>query len=103
RLLSKFVKPNGSAPVGSSPCTVTSSKDEEETTAIMLYPNPSDEAFQLELKGSFQLVIYSADGARLESLDGRDKISFGKNLPAGFYQIRLTAGARTKVLKAVKY
>ena len=104
RLLSKFVKQNGNAPVGPAPCMVTSSTDANEIEEhFILYPNPSEEAFQLEMKGSFQLRLYSAEGTLIETMQGQDKISFGKNLMPGFYQVQLIAGNRTKVLKAVKY
>ncbi|MDB5257548.1 MAG: type sorting protein [Chitinophagaceae bacterium] len=104
RLLSKFVKQNGSSPTGPSPCTITASTNQQESNpSINLYPNPSGDAFQLEIKGSFHVNVYTSEGKLLESVDGQDKINFGTTLLPGLYQIECIAGERTKVLKAVKY
>ncbi len=104
RLLSKFVKQNGSSPAGPSPCTITGITNVQEFNSfIALYPNPSNDAFQLETDGFFHLNVYASDGTWMESMDGKDKMSFGHTLLPGLYQIQCIAGAHTKVLKAVKY
>lgn len=104
RLLSKFVKQNGSSPSGPVPCTLTGTTNQQETTAtVVLYPNPSNEEFQLESMGTFQLNIYKADGTLIEFLQGQDKLNFGKNLQPGLYQVQWILGDRTKMLKALKY
>jgi endoglucanase len=104
RLLSKFVKQNGSTPSGVVPCTLTSTVSEQESTAtVVLYPNPSNDNFHVETKGNFKLNIYSVGGTLVESLQGQDKLDFGKNLSAGVYQVQVISGERTEILKAVKY
>jgi len=104
RLLSKFVKQNGNSPAGSSPCTITGSTDQEEShAAIVLYPNPSGDVFQLEIQGSFHINVYTAEGRLIKSMDGQDKINFGADFLPGLYEVQCIAGERTKVLKAVKY
>lgn len=93
RLLSKFVKENGSNVNLSDACTITSIEENQSTTnsQISVFPNPSDGRFTLECKGEFSYSISDVLGKVLLQGLASDSITFGENLPKGNYLIKVQA------------
>jgi hypothetical protein len=104
RLLSKFVKQNGSNPPGATTCSVTNNiPSSQNSLQVKLYPSPTEGNFFIETEGNFWVHIYATDGRLLESKQGEKQVRIGEQLPSGCYQIQVISDDKVSVLKAVKY
>ena len=54
----------------------------------MIYPNPSNGEFKLDMVEDFTLEIYTIEGILVEESSNNN--SFGQNLPAGIYVVKIT-------------
>ena len=87
--------------------TPLSVQENAKTLAFKLYPNPSEEGFQLDFKSHDEellLEIIDVNGMLVRRLliSNKDEIVFGSDLPEGIYIIRLHAGNQVHVKKWIK-
>jgi hypothetical protein len=67
-----------------------------------IFPNPSENSFQLITDSPIAISIYSLDGILLESKIIDNNISFGSNLKNGIYLIKYEYNGAFKTEKIIK-
>ncbi len=79
---------------------------EESSPLIKIYPNPSLDAFNLQINGleNFRLAAYSSTGQELEQIDNLAKGTtlIGRNWARGVYTLKLVSDNAVYVYKLVK-
>lgn len=79
--------------------------NELETTeaATVVFPNPSSEAFNISVGGSFNYVIYDQSGKKVEAGSGDNNSKIGGNLKPAIYILNITTSTgEVKKYKLVK-
>lgn len=79
--------------------TITDLESTELDKRFLLYPNPFQHAFNLEVPGDFNYEIYTLTGNLMEKGMGIDQVSIGEQLPSGMYVVKVQQG---DVLRKVK-
>ncbi len=102
RLLSKFVKENGSIINSTSGCTVTDIEKSENNSAISVYPNPSNSNFMIKCPGKFVVNTYDFTGKKIDSISGTDFVTLGQSLPAGQYVFQIETNGDIIMEKVIK-
>ncbi len=90
----------------STGCVVTGLDEQAETeneTGVQCFPNPFSNGFQLRSKGYFEYAIYSSSGQWMEEGKAEQgSTEAGKELPTGFYIVKIKGTQGTSVLKIAK-
>jgi len=83
-----------------------------ETTdfSAIAYPNPSNSAFNLQVKGAnnenVSLLVFDMTGRQIESkaviANDIEKITLGQNYSAGIYNVVVSQGMNSKTVRLVK-
>lgn len=82
--------------------TCSGLQTDELTTSHTITPNPSTSAFTLSVNRQTQVEVFSLLGKKLLETTVNSTYTFGDELPAGIYLIRLSAGGSVKTTKLVK-
>lgn len=101
RLLSQFAKKQGTQPNLNKNCTTTGIQN-EKVYPIQIYPNPSENGFNVICNNQFVYDIFNVDGKMVESNTGIDNIEIGKNLNRGVYIVRIKQGETVNSFKIIK-
>lgn len=84
-------------------CFVTSLSDENtEIQAFNLFPNPSNNSFELTVIEAGNLEIYTSTGTLLDKVAISETIKYGDNLQSGTYFIHYKSENTSKVFTWVK-
>lgn len=76
--------------------------DDAEQQQVMVYPNPSDDAFNIVCEGMKQIEVYSVDGMLLQrSMTDSDTFQL-KDLDNGIYLLQITTSNTRLIQKIVK-
>jgi arabinogalactan endo-1,4-beta-galactosidase len=67
---------------------------------ISVYPNPSDDSFNLKLPFESEAYVYNCYGQLVEQLPFGNSINFGKEYKPGIYYVKLSG--RSQAVKIVK-
>lgn len=78
---------------------VTSIADESIAQFIVIYPNPSQSSFHIQVSVPMSIEITNAEGKTINTFDNVTELEFGNDLKPGFY----FAKVQNKVYKFVKY
>lgn len=85
-----------------APSVVTSTAHEAHAS-IQCYPNPSNDAFHLEVEGAFQYTVTDINGDQLAAANANGTATVGDKLPAGVYIIHLMTQGTTQTFRVVKH
>jgi PKD-like domain/Secretion system C-terminal sorting domain len=81
---------------------------DEEQMDVMVYPNPSNDYFNLtvmnEASCTCKLLVYDLAGRIVEQMDINSgvPVEFGKRLAAGMYQVEIVSSEERKVFRVAK-
>lgn len=81
-------------------CVITSTED-ELASSLVVYPNPSGDAFTL-IGANGSAAVYGIDGALVEQFNVTSKHTFGAELKAGIYTLVVNDGKYISTQKLVK-
>lgn len=81
-------------------CVITSTED-ELASSLVVYPNPSGDAFTL-IGANGSAAVYGIDGALVEQFNVTSKHTFGAELKAGIYSLVVNDGKYISTQKLVK-
>ncbi|WP_291911931.1 RICIN domain-containing protein [Chitinophaga sp. CB10] len=90
-----------STPGAASLIAETSSEQDKED-GVVIYPNPTTQAFQIRTPSTFNYEVYDLNGRMLERGRGKDGSRVGRNLKPGMYMLKLYMDNRTKAYKVIK-
>ncbi len=82
--------------------TVTLSDNEVFNKQVDAYPNPFEEDFTISLEGNFDCTLTTLAGVELENINSTNQIKLGKELPKGFYIVKVKQGELFKTFKMEK-
>ncbi len=69
------------------PCDVTGLEDENTTSSLMIYPNPSFEHFTVKTTSEMNMKVYDEMGRNVTEMNISNGSMFGSELPAGLYHV----------------
>jgi lysophospholipase L1-like esterase len=78
---------------------------EESSTlesAVVCYPNPFLESFQVKSPTAFDYQIFNMEGVEVAKGIGQENTSLGAQLPRGMYVLKIATSEGTKTLKVTK-
>jgi hypothetical protein len=77
------------------------------TASVMVYPNPTNSSFQLQLnsneKASVKIVDMQGRVVNRFAVNGASKTTFGNDLMPGVYMVETKQGNAVKVIRVVKF
>jgi rhamnogalacturonan endolyase len=74
----------------------------EEKINIAVYPNPASRSFRLTAPGAFSYEAYDATGRLIGKGKAQNKVQVGLQWSAGWYLVKIKAGAETITKKVMK-
>lgn len=83
------------------PSVVTNLED-QETGSVECYPNPSSDAFHVEVSGSFHFRLTDINGNVLNSGASGEDMIIGRDVSPGIYLLHVIKREQTEVFKLVK-
>ena len=101
RLLSQFVKQQGAQPNLNKNCTITGIQ-KEYVHPVQIYPNPSENGFNVICNTYFTYDIFNVDGKNVESDEGKGSIEIGESLNQGVYIIKIMQNGVSHFFKVIK-
>lgn len=86
---------------------VITDKDSVFSFDAAVYPNPSSQAFKLQITGTgaekYAVSVFTAEGKLMYSRESRSLVyEFGENFAAGIYLVKVQQGRDVKTLKLIK-
>jgi hypothetical protein len=70
---------------------------------LKVFPNPTNDAFQLNLKGNFSYRLFDLSGMLKLSGTENNRAIFGEGLSKGVYILKVEQARRINLMKVVKY
>lgn len=101
RLLSHFLKNQGTAVNLNRNCTITKTL-ETFGIPIEVYPNPSTNSFMVTCSENFTAEIFNLEGKLMEVMNGKGIVEIGDTLSPGTYSIKISQNNNSKHFKVVK-
>jgi len=74
----------------------------EEANSLLLYPNPSNQAFHLQLTSLSEVKVYDMQGALVDNLGQVNSVEFGEKYLAGVYIVEVKTGSGSSIHRIVK-
>jgi beta-xylosidase len=88
--------------VPGTPTVTDLGMEEESKSTALVYPNPFENQFSVDVKGAFSYELFGLTGVLMEQNQAQDHVLLGEKLSKGMYVLKLSQGNTTKVVKVTK-
>ena len=72
------------------------------STEVTCFPNPSNNSFTLNTKGSFSYTLFDSKGREMEFGTAVNEVNIGDNLKSGIYLLKIQNDVNSKIIKVIK-
>ncbi len=81
---------------------VTGMEETDRNLSVLVYPNPFEQSFIVDLSGEYRYQLLNASGIEIARGNANGRTTLGKDLQSGIYILNLTTDKQNKTLKLLK-